>query len=117
MGKYSRIRYWNAIPNNGDAITSFFVQQIMNSDPVLSEGDVPHVLGVGSIFFMATPNSYIWGSGILDPTAPVPPFDVRKVRGLRGKLTRDLLRRQGFAVPDVPLGDPGVPCLAAVAMH
>jgi hypothetical protein len=108
MGKYSRIRYWNSIPNNGDAITSFLVRQIMNSDPVLSEGDQPHVLGVGSIFFMATPSSYIWGSGILDPTSPVPPFDVRKVRGLRGKLTRDLLRKNGFEVPDVPLGDPGV---------
>lgn len=104
----SRIRFWNPIFNNGDAIISYLVKELTDTDPVFAAANQPHLLGVGSIFFMANSHSYVWGSGVLDPTASLPVFDPAKIRGLRGTLTRDIIKRAAPALRDVPLGDPGV---------
>ncbi len=66
------------------------------------------MLGVGSIMFMATPASHIWGCGILDPGGDLSQVSAANVHAVRGKLTRDLLRSKIRLTADVPLGDPGI---------
>lgn len=51
--------------------------------------------------------SYIWGSGVINESKEIPRFDPSKIKALRGKKTVKALMKKGYAVPDVPLGDPG----------
>jgi hypothetical protein len=98
---YCRIR------NFGDAINPDIIESVSGATPFFSTREAPHLLGIGSIFASASPESYVWGSGIHRPDQALPDFDPAKVRALRGKLTHAALRAQGYAVGDVPLGDPG----------
>jgi hypothetical protein len=107
-GVYIRHRYWNKIRNCGDAVTSYILRDVMGHVPVRANRNEPHLLATGSIFFMATPHSYIWGSGVLHPTDKLKDVDITKVRAVRGHRTLEALRRFHPTMPDVPLGDPGV---------
>ena len=102
------IRYWNRIQNIGDAINPYIMELVSGQRPFYAtNAEEEHVLGVGSIFFMANRKSHIWGSGILDPRSDTSNIDMQKVRAVRGAGTRDLLRGRGLTT-DVALGDPGV---------
>jgi hypothetical protein len=101
-------RYYNVIRNNGDAISAYILRDTLGVQGIFVEGSRPHLLPVGSIVFMATAQSHIWGSGILNPAWTVPPIDPRKIHALRGTRTRDHLRGLGLPVPEVPLGDPAI---------
>ncbi|MDQ1077669.1 polysaccharide pyruvyl transferase family protein [Pseudoroseomonas cervicalis] len=101
-------RYYNVIRNCGDAITADILSGVLGVTGKVVDGSKPHLLGIGSIFFMATPHSHIWGSGVLNPANALPGFDPAKIHALRGALTREHLRSLGHRLPDVPLGDPGV---------
>jgi hypothetical protein len=72
------------------------------------EDNKPHILGIGSILFMATEASHVWGSGILDPRQSYPRLNPDNVHAVRGTLTRDLLRKNAGLKKEVALGDPGV---------
>lgn len=102
------LRSWIDISNIGDCITSHIVETVFGYRPVSSSPDVEHILGVGSIFFLANENSYIWGSGILSDRLPLPAIDASKITALRGRKTAAHLMRSGYHVPDVPFGDPGI---------
>lgn len=99
---------WARIKNIGDAITPYIVNTIAPGEPVLSTAKGPHLLGIGSIFHFANPQSQIWGSGILDPTKSSFNIIPSKIHAVRGKLTLERLRKMGYDVGDVPLGDPGI---------
>jgi len=102
------IRFWNYVRNAGDQINPYIFETVAGRTTYLSAGSAEHVLGVGSIFFMATAQSHIWGSGILDPNADYGQVSPARVHAVRGKLTYGVLReRYGLSKP-VPLGDPGV---------
>ena len=102
------IRYWNRIQNIGDAINPYVLELVSGQKPYYAtNADEEHVLGVGSIFFMANSHSHIWGSGILDPRGDISNVDLTKVHAVRGKLTRSVLESRGLAKA-VALGDPGV---------
>ncbi|MBS7697971.1 polysaccharide pyruvyl transferase family protein [Chelatococcus sp. YT9] len=101
-------RYYNVIRNCGDAISAYILKNQFAATGVFTESSQPHLLPIGSIFFMANANSYIWGSGVLSPSVALGAIDVTKIRALRGELTRNHLRSAGLQVPDVPLGDPGI---------
>lgn len=105
---YVRYRYWDKIRNCGDAVTSYILRDVMGHVPVRGNRNEPHLLATGSIFFMASPNAYIWGSGVLHPSDKLKEVDVTKVRAVRGYRTLEALRRFHPTMPDVPLGDPGV---------
>jgi len=103
------LRYWARHRNIGDLINPYIVDAVTGLRPYFTDDETkPHVLGIGSIFFLASAHSHIWGSGILDPTIDYANAAQSHIHALRGRLTRDLLRtQQGFS-QDVPLGDPGI---------
>lgn len=125
---YSPIRlfYYNGQPNFGDALAPYLVS-MMSGRPVKYDDytdaemmSVGSIFGDGSRYISGTrtcpdPDDpiIVWGSGFLEPRLPDyvrgfrMPMDVRAVRG---KLTRDTLRKYGvIGMSDEPaLGDPGL---------
>ncbi|WP_084698681.1 polysaccharide pyruvyl transferase family protein [Muricoccus aerilatus] len=101
-------RFWNVIRNCGDAITAYVIKNAIRLEPTFSSADDEHVLATGSIFFMANSHSWIWGSGVLNPTKSVAKVNPRKVCAVRGHKTLAHLRQAGLKIGDVPLGDPGI---------
>lgn len=101
-------RYYNSIRNCGDAITSYILQDTFGITGRVAPPKEEHLIGIGSIFFMANKNSYVWGSGVLSPQAAIPNIDPKKISALRGTKTVSHLRSLGYEIPDVPLGDPGI---------
>lgn len=101
-------QFWNWKRNNGDGITADILQSIFGVQPVYSNQNVTHLMGIGSIFHMSNKNSHIWGSGVLDPKSKLPPLPPEQVHAIRGKGTLQWLAKQGFEKPDLPMGDPGV---------
>ncbi len=89
---------------------SYIVQNVLNATPVRATARQSHLLGTGSIFFMANQNSFIWGSGFLRPRADMLRSNVpsENIRAVRGRLTLKYLQslRPGFG--NLPLGDPGI---------
>jgi hypothetical protein len=108
-GRGLPIRYWTAVSNAGDQINPYVFEAATGRAPYFSpRRNEPHVLGVGSILFMATPQSHVWGSGVLDPGGDYSQVRPQNVHAVRGKLTRELLRTKYGLEKDVPLGDPGI---------
>jgi len=103
------IRYWTVIANAGDQINPYIIEAVAGRTPYFSpRRDEAHVLGIGSILFMATPQSHVWGSGILDPKGDYSQVSADRVHAVRGKLTRQILKERYGLAREVPLGDPGV---------
>jgi glycosyl transferase family 25/polysaccharide pyruvyl transferase len=103
------MRYWNRTRNIGDLINPYIVEAVSGRRPYFCVSETTeHLLGIGSILFMATQNSHIWGSGILDPTRDHSQVVVSKVHAVRGKLTQKILRDRHGLSRDVALGDPAV---------
>jgi hypothetical protein len=69
---------------------------------------VPHLLGVGSILFMANRHSLVWGSGVLNKGAYLPPIAGHQVRAVRGQHSADHLTAHGIRLGEVAFGDPGI---------
>lgn len=116
--RYIPYRMYNKIRNLGDAINPHIIENVGRAPSVYSPKSKPHILGIGSIFFDAGMNSYVWGSGMINAEKAIPSIDPQKICALRGKKTVSALTSMGYKVPDVPLGDPGfllsklyTPCL------
>ena len=101
-------RYWDKARNCGDAVTAYILRDVLGHVPVKVARDRPHLLATGSIFFLANPSSFIWGSGILHPGDRPKALDVARIPAVRGHRTLEVLKRWYPEMPDVPLGDPGV---------
>jgi hypothetical protein len=113
-----RLRYFIRIPNVGDRINPAIVTELTGRQTVwVGAGAEPHLLAAGSMMATATPQSRVWGTGVMDPTNGIGAANPRNIYALRGKLTHGALRSAGVAVADVPLGDPGflAPGLLGVA--
>lgn len=103
-----RAAYYRRMRNVGDAITPLVLEAFTGRPvTVVRSPDDDHVLSIGSVLQTSTPRSYVWGTGLVDPSAGVGTPDPARVLAVRGKLTHQALRRAGVAVADVPLGDPG----------
>jgi hypothetical protein len=102
------IRFWNRIRNNGDALTALLAEPVFGAEPFYAKPTEPHLLGTGSILFMANRNSLVWGSGVLNKMAYLPPIDSRQIRALRGKLSADHLLQNGIRLGEIAFGDPGI---------
>ena len=100
--------YWNNIRNCGDALNAYILRDVVGVDGVPRARAGAHLMGIGSILNRANRHSLVWGSGVLRPNMPMRLLAPRQIRALRGTRTRDHLRSLGIAVPDVPLGDPGI---------
>jgi len=103
------IRYWNRTRNIGDLLNPYIVEAVSGRRPYYCiDENTEHVLGIGSILFMATQSSHVWGSGILDPTLDHSLIAVSKIHAVRGRLTQKILRDKYGLSKEVPLGDPAV---------
>jgi len=109
------LRHFIGCANVGDAINPALVSHLTGCSTYF-EWNIrnPHLLALGSVIDWATEASHVWGSGMIDPDRGFGGLRAERVWALRGKLSHAALRRQGLAVRDVPLGDPGV--LAPVAL-
>lgn len=108
MNKTLRYRYWNRVDNTGDAIMAHISKHVLGLTPQCVQRGEDHMLGVGSILFMATRSSYVWGSGALHGQIKTPNLNPSRIFALRGPLTNQLLKERGIATRDIPFGDPGL---------
>jgi hypothetical protein len=99
---------WHSSINFGDELNPYLIKKLWNIDPVkVNEGDEsPHLMMLGSILNEANKGTIIMGAGLVasDRTFTGNP----KFIGLRGKLTKAILKERGFKVDNVFLGDPSV---------
>lgn len=112
-----RLKYFLAVPNVGDRASPEIVSAVSGQPTVrFTRIHDPHLLAVGSLMAMATPQSRIWGTGVMHPDFGTGSPLTENIYALRGKLTHTALRNAGIEVPDVPLGDPGylMPTLAGI---
>jgi pyruvyltransferase len=102
------LKQFSGFPNVGDRISTLIVEHVAQH-PVATTGrdacTCSNLIAVGSIMHWADECSTLWGCGALDPRYPIKP--PRRVLGVRGRLSADLLRRNHIDCPDI-FGDPGV---------
>ena len=102
--------------NWGDVLSQFLLEHFsgkkLNKDDVFYFDDAAHMLGkngkivgVGSSMRYVRPDDYVWGTGCIDEhhVGNKP----RKVYSVRGPLTRDVLLKRGWDVPEI-YGDPAL---------
>ncbi|WP_219925009.1 hypothetical protein, partial [Halomonas sp. ND22Bw] len=65
-------RMYNKILNLGDAINPYIIEKVSGLPSKYSPKSRPHVLGIGSIFFDASMQSHIWGSGVINGEKEIP---------------------------------------------
>jgi hypothetical protein len=102
-----RLQYFLRIPNIGDLINPLIVSAITGEQTVHASGDAPHLLAIGSVMAGATPQSCVWGTGVMHPVIGVGSPNASRIYAVRGKLSHEALRQASIAIGDVPLGDPG----------
>jgi hypothetical protein len=105
---YIRYRMWDVLDNFGDAINPYVIQHVSGLIPMAGAGRQAHVLGIGSILHRATPESFVWGSGIMFPHMKLPRVEPPRISAVRGELTLEYLRGHGCRLRPMPLGDPGM---------
>jgi hypothetical protein len=102
-----RVAYFVRVRNIGDRINPNLLEAILLRRVTrLRDPTLPHILAVGSVFADATPQSFVWGTGVMHPDFGVGDPDPARVLAVRGKLTHAELSRVGKTVKDIPLGDP-----------
>ena len=102
--------------NWGDVLSQFLLEHYsgkkLNKDDVFYFDDAAHMLdkngkivGIGSSMKYVRPDDYVWGTGCIDEhhVGDKP----KKVYSVRGPLTRDVLLKRGWDVPEV-YGDPAL---------
>ena len=102
--------------NWGDVLSQFLLEHYsgkkLNKDDVFYFDDAAHMLdkngkivGIGSSMKYVRPDDYVWGTGCIDEhhVGDKP----KKVYSVRGPLTRDILLKRGWDVPEV-YGDPAL---------
>jgi hypothetical protein len=104
-----RASYFQRVRNIGDAIAPYLLENVTGrlATPVRST-DLPYILSIGSLIQTSTPQSFIWGTGLIHPSAGTGNPDPQRILAVRGKLAYAELVRNGIRVGDVPLGDPGI---------
>ncbi|WP_188394027.1 polysaccharide pyruvyl transferase family protein [Mesorhizobium sp. SARCC-RB16n] len=103
------LKQYSAVPNAGDVASALITSRISGEDVrIVGEPPCnrPNLVGLGSILHWADENSIIWGSGFISENV-ILPVNPKSIAAVRGLLTYDRLRRQGFPCAAV-FGDPGV---------
>jgi pyruvyltransferase len=104
-----RASYFQRVHNIGDAVTPYLLESVAGRPAVSARStDLPYILSIGSLIQTSTPQSFIWGTGLIHPSEGTGNPDPRRILAVRGKLTQAELVRNGIRVGDVPLGDPGI---------
>jgi len=108
MEKCIPYRAWHYLENIGDWLNAEVIKYVSNAYPRFVNNQENHLLAIGSIFFMADPNSHIWGSGLIDESDQEINLDSNRIYALRGKKTADLLTQRKIGLKDVAFGDPSI---------
>ncbi len=107
-GPITRVRYFLKVNNIGDRMSPVIVSETSGREAMwYRKGPEKHLLAVGSVLRSAGPNSFVWGSGVMDPELDLSGVMPAQIVALRGKLSHAALTRQRGRLPDMPLGDPG----------
>jgi pyruvyltransferase len=110
-----RAAFFTRVPNVGDRVAPLILRAITGRPAnLVTDLRKPHILSVGSLMAWATPASQVWGTGVIDPEGATGRARKQHVHALRGPMSLRVLRRNGIAVGDVPLGDPGYLAPAAL---
>lgn len=109
--------WWDNKPNFGDAVGPWLSSRITGKNPVNARGAnlaAPPVMSVGSILnLIEQDGTKVWGTGLMGPlnrddTSRLRKFSNVSVHAVRGRLTRDEVKRKlGWDVPEV-YGDPAL---------
>ncbi len=99
--------YFQRVRNIGDLLAPYIVEHVTQR-PTVSARSTEHsyLLSIGSLLQTTTRRSFVWGTGLIHPSADIGDPDARRVLAVRGKLTYAELVRNGVRVGDVPFGDP-----------
>jgi len=103
--------YWYPHEYNvGDTLTPHILRHFrpdIEIEPVAGTYSAGKLIGVGSIMRMMRPGDTIFGSGVMRETDLFPFAPSCTFLAVRGKLSRDILIRNGGKVPEV-YGDPAL---------
>jgi pyruvyltransferase len=104
------VNYFVHVPNVGDRVTPLIVEVLSGrrATYVADLDTQPHLMAVGSIAHRATPQTVIWGSGVMAPAIGLGSPRPHNVLALRGRRSYEAYREAGIGLGDVPLGDPAV---------
>jgi hypothetical protein len=103
-----RASYFQRVRNIGDAVAPYILENVTGRATISARStELPYILSIGSLIQTSTPQSFIWGTGLIHPSAGIGSPEARRILAVRGKLTHAELVRNGVRVGDVPLGDPG----------
>jgi hypothetical protein len=104
-----RIRYFLRISNVGDRVNPLIVNALCAKSTRFSV-DVarPHLLAIGSLMASAEAASLVWGTGVMHPTMGLGNPRPENIYAIRGKLSAEVLQKEGILRRDIPLGDPGL---------
>ncbi|PVY43030.1 polysaccharide pyruvyl transferase family protein [Pontibacter virosus] len=113
----NKVKLWwcrefdNGIENFGDGLSPYIVAKVSGKKVIRASLKSKSFLGfnkinfaIGSILKKATPNSNVWGSGIISQKDTIQKANFYAVRGPR---SRKRLLELGYTVPEV-YGDPGL---------
>ncbi len=105
-GDAIRLKWWNPIPNLGDAVSPLIVAHL-SGRPLTYVGDRVRgkLLAVGSILNRARDGDVVWGSGLIDAESK-PKGRRFLVAAVRGPRTASQVRALGIECPAI-YGDPG----------
>ena len=112
-----RASYFQRVRNIGDAVAPYLLENLAGRPTVLARStelpsarstELPYVLSIGSLIQTSTRQSFVWGTGLIHPSAGTGDPDPARILAVRGKLTYAELVRNRISVGDVPLGDPGI---------
>jgi pyruvyltransferase len=100
--------HWYKSKNVGDTLTPVILEHFLGELVEFAErNEKGKVLGVGSIMKALRRGDTVWGTGIMRETDTFPMAKDCRFLAVRGKLTRDILLKDGAKVPEV-YGDPAL---------
>ncbi len=104
-------------PNIGDILSPIICEFLLKKEKKSLNDKVErtkHLYAIGSILTMGQQDAVVWGSGALNEESLyhlLADYNYRNrkldIRAVRGKYTKELLKRAGYQVGDV-LGDPAI---------
>ena len=104
-----RATYFQRVRNIGDAIAPYLLEDVTGHPTISARStDLPYILSIGSLLQTCTPQSFVWGTGLIHPSTGTGSPDATRILAVRGKLTYAELLRNRVNIKDVPLGDPGI---------
>ncbi len=101
------VRWWQKADNFGDLLSPWLVAQMTGREVVAAERRQPHYVVIGSVLYMTSASSVVWGSGSFGTENAARFATGATYAAVRGPLSRARLRKQGISCPGV-YGDPAL---------